>query len=348
MRRRLLRWYARHKRTLPWRGTRNPYRIWLSEVMLQQTRVEVVRGYYRRFLQRFPSVAALARAREEEVLRLWAGLGYYRRARNLHAGAKTIVREQGGRFPRTYEAVRALPGVGDYTAAAVTSIAFAAPRAVLDGNVARVLARLGAVRGDLRRPATWRRLQHRADEMLAERAPGDWNQALMELGATVCTPRGPRCGACPLTAGCRARQRGIVDRVPKVRRQRAPQEVWLAALVFLDPQGRTLLVRTDDEHFSRLWHFPVAQARGARARAVFSVAHGATEPAAPVRHAVTFRQVTITPLVARVPWLPQVAGATVVPLAGLGTVPVSSATRKVAAAACGLLEKKEGARRASA
>src|SRR6202049_4537333 len=209
MRRRLLLWYQERKRDLPWRRTRDPYRIWLSEIMLQQTRVAAVIPYYERFLASFPNMQALARARTDRVLANWAGLGYYSRARNLQRAAKEMVSRHAGNFPREYEAALALPGIGRYTAAAVLSIAYDAPHAVLDGNVARVLARIGALHGDLRAPALWRELEATAQHLLARNASGDWNQAMMELGATVCTPKSPRCGECPVEKWCRARKLDI-------------------------------------------------------------------------------------------------------------------------------------------
>ncbi len=221
-RRRLLAWFRRSKRDLDWRRTRDPYRIWLSEIMLQQTRVAAVIPYYRRFLARFPSVHSLARARLNSVLRHWAGLGYYSRARNLHRAAKQIVREHGGKFPRCLEQALALPGVGQYTAAAVLSIAYGQPLAVLDGNVARVLVRLAAANGEIREPRLWRRLADAASGLLASEAPGDWNQAMMELGATVCTPRSPRCEECPVAHWCRARILGVADSMPAARSKPRP------------------------------------------------------------------------------------------------------------------------------
>ena len=178
----LLDWFAAHRRDLPWRASRDPYRIWVAEIMLQQTRIAAVLPYYHRFLKKFPTVASLRRARLEEVLKLWSGLGYYSRARNLHRAAREITARHGGKFPRTIEAALALPGIGRYTAAAVLSIAYNVPLAVLDGNVARVLARLGAVRGDLREPSQWRRLGERAQNFLAQKPPAtgtrpSWNSA---------------------------------------------------------------------------------------------------------------------------------------------------------------------------
>jgi A/G-specific adenine glycosylase len=194
---RLLEWYAANKRQLPWRETRDPYRIWVSEMMLQQTRVAAVLDHYRRFLESFPDVEALARAEEADVLAAWSGLGYYRRARAMHAAARKIVQELGGQFPRSAKELEGLPGIGRYTAAAIASIAFGEPTAVVDGNVERVMSRLLGM--DLRdRGETW----EYAETFLAREHAGDWNQAVMELGATVCVPAEPKCLLCPLRKWC--------------------------------------------------------------------------------------------------------------------------------------------------
>jgi A/G-specific adenine glycosylase len=193
----LLAWYHRERRDLPWRETRDPYRIWVSEIMLQQTRVAAVLEYYRRFLARFPDVHALAAAKEEDVLAAWSGLGYYRRARAIHAAARKVVTEFGGKFPATAETLSELPGVGRYTAAAVASIAFEEPVAVVDGNVERVLTRFFG-QDLLHRKEAW----HRASALLPAKDPGNWNQAMMELGATVCLPAGPKCLLCPVKNWC--------------------------------------------------------------------------------------------------------------------------------------------------
>ncbi len=264
----LLGWFAQAKRDLDWRTTRDAYRVWISEIMLQQTRVAAVVPYYRRFLARFPTVGALAGARPDAVLRHWAGLGYYSRARTLHRAAQEIDARHAGEFPKRLEDALALPGIGHYTAAAVLSIAYGEPHAVLDGNVARVLARLGAIRGDLRRPKRWRELMAAADALLPapaalDSAPGDWNQAMMELGATICTPRAPQCAACPVSRWCRAHALGIALRLPSPRRKPTPVRLALSAAVLLDPRGRTLLLRQKSGHsalFSSLWHFPALQA----------------------------------------------------------------------------------------
>ena len=343
--RRLLIWYRRHRRELPWRSSRDAYRIWVAEIMLQQTRIAAVLPYYHRFLKKFPTVRSLARAREEDALRLWSGLGYYSRARNLRRAAQEIVARHGAKFPRTLDAALALPGVGRYTAAAVLSIAYDVPLAVLDGNVARVLGRIAAMRGDLRAPRRWHKLADTAQDLLAPHAPGDWNQALMELGETVCTPHSPRCGGCPVSSWCRARALDLTDSIPAPRRKRAAINVRIAAAIFRDPRGRTLLVRDsgtrDGALFSRLWQFPAVEiARQPRAelekrlRATLGL-NGTPlhlEPLSAARHGVTFRNITLLPFVVRVPRLPVIPGARVLLLSRLAQLPISSATRKIAAA----------------
>jgi A/G-specific adenine glycosylase len=209
--RNLLRWFDRHKRDLPWRQDRDPYRIWLSEIMLQQTRVAAVMEHYRKFLRRFPTIEKLAAAREASVLAAWSGLGYYRRARMLHAAAKKIVKEHEGKFPGTAEELRALPGVGRYTAAAVASIAFDQPVAVVDGNVERVLQRVYG------RNLSGEDLWDAAGELVTQRRPGDFNQAMMELGAMICLPRQPQCLLCPIRDLCATR--GEIQRPKKATRQ---------------------------------------------------------------------------------------------------------------------------------
>jgi A/G-specific adenine glycosylase len=210
-RRQLLNWFDRHKRNLPWRRDRDPYRIWISEVMLQQTRVAAVADHYERFLRRFPTIERLASARESSVLAAWSGLGYYRRARMLHAAARTIVKEYGGKFPGSAEDLCALPGIGRYTAAAIASIAFDQPVAVVDGNVERVLQRVEG------KNLAGEQLWYTAGEMLNRQRPGDFNQAMMELGATICLPRQPQCLLCPVSDRCATR--GELDRPGKGTRQ---------------------------------------------------------------------------------------------------------------------------------
>lgn len=254
LRRALLAHYDAARRDLPWRREEDPYRIWVSEVMLQQTRVETVIPYYRRWLERFPDVEALAAAASDEVLLAWQGLGYYRRARALHAGARVVRERHGGVVPSDVHALRTLPGVGAYTAAAVASIAFGEVVGVVDGNVRRVLSRLA----DRARP-THRWLEDAAQELVDPERPGDWNQALMELGATVCRPRGPRCGECPLGAWCEARAAGTQEERPAPAvRKAVPAEERVVAVV-VDAEGRGLVVRRPEEGLlAGMWAFPDA------------------------------------------------------------------------------------------
>lgn len=342
LRKRLLDWFRENRRDLPWRASRDPYRIWVAEIMLQQTRIAAVLPYYERFLARFPNIESLASARLDDVLKLWSGLGYYSRARNLHAAAKIIVTEHGGVFPRALDAALALPGIGRYTAAAVVSIAYDAPFAVLDGNVARVLARLGAVRGDLREPKRWHSLAAMAQHLLAKGSPSNWNQALMELGETICTPQSPRCETCPIARMCMARELGLAGQIPEPRKKRAPVRIRIAAAILRDPRGRTILVRDPGAHdhvlFSRMWQFPAIEVSKKAApeladhvRATLGI-DTQLQPLKEARHGVTFRNIALLPFLAQVAELPKRPRTRVLPLDCLAQVPVSSATRKIAAA----------------
>ncbi len=261
-RRALRAWYDRARRDLPWRRTRDPYHIWLSEVLLQQTRVEAGRPYYERFISMFPTLADLAAARPAAVLRAWAGLGYYNRARHLHAAAKAL-QAAGGTLPRRAEEWRKLPGVGPYTAAAIASIAFGEPVAAVDGNVKRVLARLLALHAPPEERSTLRRLADAAHSLVPRRAPGAHNQALMELGARVCLPRRPRCGACPVRAWCAAHEQCLADKLPAAKPRRPVREIHEAALV-LRCDGRILLVqRPGSGLLAAMWDLPSAELESA-------------------------------------------------------------------------------------
>jgi A/G-specific adenine glycosylase len=256
VRRALLAWYRRERRDLPWRRTRDPWAIWVSETMLQQTRVETVIPYYERFLARFPSVEALASADADELMQHWAGLGYYSRARNLQAAAGQVVREHGGVVPDRVEALLELPGVGRYTAGALASIAYDRPAPVVDGNVARVLARLLDLSLDVASPAGQRRLWSEAEALVAGEAPGELNQALMELGALVCTPRAPRCAQCPVRRRCRARAAGRAEARP-VKAAKAPPREIEAVAALLVRGGRALAVRRPPRGLlGGLWELP--------------------------------------------------------------------------------------------
>lgn len=232
----LLAWYDQHKRDLPWRNTRDPYLIWLSEIILQQTRVAQGLDYYLRFAERFPSPRALADAAEDDVLKLWQGLGYYSRARNLHEAAKSM----NGVFPSTYEGVRALKGVGDYTAAAICSIAYNMPYAVLDGNVYRVLSRMYGIATPIDSVSGKKEFLALAQKMLDTRRPGDYNQAIMDFGATVCTPQSPACLTCPLAEQCTARRENRAEQLP-VKGQKTKVSARYFHYIYVEQGGDTWL-----------------------------------------------------------------------------------------------------------
>lgn len=253
----LLAWFHHAAAPLPWRASADPYRVWLSEIMLQQTQVETVIGYYERFLARFPTVQALAAAPLDDVLKLWEGLGYYSRARNLHRCAQQVVMERGGLFPSDAESLQTLPGIGRYTAGAIASIAFGQRAAVLDGNVIRVFARLTDLTDDVRQPATLTHLWALADSWIPPARVGDYNQALMELGRTVCKPRAPLCGACPIQAHCLAYARGTqAERPVKAARPATPHYDVAAGIIRRD-DGRILIAQRPPEGLlGGLWEFP--------------------------------------------------------------------------------------------
>ncbi|MBY0335650.1 MAG: A/G-specific adenine glycosylase [Acetobacteraceae bacterium] len=310
----LLAWYDRGKRTLPWRGTRDPYRIWLSEVMLQQTTVAAVGPRFARFLDRFPDVNALAEAPWEAVAEEWAGLGYYARARNLHAAAKRLA---AGGFPVSEAGWAALPGIGPYTAAAVAAIALDLPTVPLDGNVERVTSRVFAVEQPL--PSAKPALRELAEGFMAQEAararPGDFAQALFDLGATICTPRGPACALCPWMAGCAARARGIQDSLPRKAPKAARGQLHGVHFLLRDPSGRILLERRPDRGLlGGMLGLPGTPWRAepwgeeealihAPARAGWSWLPGAAQ------HGFTHRDLTMRLLAAEVPALPEGAPA---------------------------------------
>lgn len=302
VRRSLLRWYRRQSRDLPWRQSRSAYTVWVSEVMLQQTQIETVIPYYQRFLIEFPTVEHLAKAPLERVLELWSGLGYYRRARNLHMAAQELAEKHGGHFPKDMKEARSLPGVGDYTARAVLSIAYKQPFAVLDGNVARVMARFLALRGNLHQPHFRRTIEEQLGLLLSRRSPGNFNQALMELGQTICLPRSPQCSLCPIRRWCRAYQLRQPEDYPETRPRRESEKWYMAAAV-LHRNHRVLLVRgLDDGLLGDLWNFPAALGR-TRVKALAQL-EGKLRPALKnpitlkesehrLRHNITYRAIQV-------------------------------------------------------
>lgn len=253
---RLLRWFDKRQRALPWRKTRDPYHIWLSEILLQQTRVEAVIPYYKKFLARYPDVFALANAPLDDVLKTWEGAGYYARARNLHRAAQIIANERGGKFPQTADELMKLPGIGRYTAGAIASIAFDVRAPVVDGNVVRVLCRYFGIREDPKASATQKKLWELAASLLPQKRAGDFNQALMELGATICVPQNPRCLLCPLQKDCFARADGLQNVLPLKRAtQQLPHKIIAAGVIYR--RGKILIQqRLNQGLLGGLWEFP--------------------------------------------------------------------------------------------
>ncbi|MDZ7807972.1 MAG: A/G-specific adenine glycosylase [Gracilimonas sp.] len=254
----LLKWYKDHKRAMPWRGEADPYKIWISEIMLQQTQVQQATPYFQNFISQFPSVYELAKAEQQDVLKAWEGLGYYSRARNLHAAAKMVVDDYDGKLPESYDEIIKLKGVGPYTAAAVTSIAFNKPNAVVDGNVIRVLTRYYGIEDDTRSTKTRRKVQELADELIDEKQPGDFNQALMELGSEVCTPSNPDCEKCPLQTGCVAAKIAKTDSIPyKSPTKKKPHYTIGVGIIEREADDKILIaLRPNDAMLGGLWEFP--------------------------------------------------------------------------------------------
>ncbi len=300
----LLAWFDRHRRILPWRSTQSSgarpeaYRVWVSEIMLQQTRVETVIPYYERFLERYPTVETLATADLADLLAAWSGLGYYRRARQMHAAAAEIVRR--GAFPHTLEGLRELPGIGEYTAAAIGSIAFGIEVAVLDGNVERVISRYLALAGDPKAKLIRRQLLAAASALLDPRRPGDSNQALMELGATLCIPRRPKCLLCPLSPDCRATAEGDPHGYPSPRKRRAPVRVRRMLAWVEGPAGVLLFRRPEESQLlAGTWELPwfdrTTPAQPQAPAKVLAAKYGGQWTIGPaitkIRHAITHRNI---------------------------------------------------------
>jgi len=253
----LLTWYRENARVLPWRSDPTPYHVWVSEIMLQQTRVTAVLEYYRRFLEALPTVADLAACPEDELMKLWQGLGYYSRARNLQKAARQVMEEFGGTFPSDYDAIRSLAGVGDYTAGAVSSIAFGIPVPAVDGNVLRVVSRLTDDHRDVTRPETKNALRQALLDTMPRFAPGDYNQALMELGATVCLPNGaPLCGRCPAAGFCAALREGTIDQLP-VKPKKKERRIEERTVYLIVRMGKIALRRRPEKGLlAGLWEYP--------------------------------------------------------------------------------------------
>ena len=337
----LLGWYADHARDLPWRGETDPYRIWVSEVMLQQTQVETVKPYYARWLERFPTLADLAAAELDDVLACWQGLGYYRRARGLHAGARAVVEQHGGRLPSDPAALKRLPGIGDDLAGAVGAIAFGIPAPAIDGNVLRVICRLAAIDGDPAKAEVRTAIRKRVTAMLPETDPGGFNQALMELGATVCTPTKPDCTGCPLSHGCRALARDAVPRYPHRPAKTPPRERLHVCAVIRGEAGWLVAQRPADGRWGGLWELPRVELPpdadpveglrdGLRDSLGVEVAPG--ERLGQIRHAVSGEKIELQAWSATLPGPPRPLRYQAVQwVTGFATLAMASAQRKLLA-----------------
>ena len=281
----LLAWYDRCARKMPWRGIRNPYRTWISEIMLQQTRVETVIPYYERFISRFPSLSDLAAAQESDVLKMWEGLGYYSRARNLLKGARQVMEQYGGILPEDPALLRKISGIGPYTAGAIASIAYNIPVPAVDGNVLRVYSRLFGVRENLLLPPVRKGIEAAAAAMVPRDRPGDYNQAVMDLGATVCVPGTPDCDRCPLSAFCDAFARGDAPDLPLIP-GKVPQKTIRWTVAVLRSGNRTLIRRRTETLLQGLWCFPMLECEPSDAAVLLEKKYRLhTVPAAPSVHA---------------------------------------------------------------
>lgn len=255
-----LAWYHRYKRNLPWRVNQDPYRIWISEIMLQQTRVDTVIDYYYRFMEKFPTIEQLAAAPEEELLKMWEGLGYYSRARNIQAAAKQIMERHQGQFPNTVEEISQLKGIGPYTTGAIASIAFGLPEPAIDGNIMRVVSRLFCITDDIAKPSSRKVFDHYTRAILSPEEPGEMNQAFMDLGSAICTPKNPECEACPLQAFCQAYQEGNMTDFPVKTKKAKPKDVYYFAAAIENEQGEFWFEQREDQGLlAKMWHFPLEE-----------------------------------------------------------------------------------------
>ncbi|HWJ78508.1 MAG TPA: A/G-specific adenine glycosylase [Niallia sp.] len=253
----LLQWFVQEQRELPWRKDQDPYKVWVSEIMLQQTKVDTVIPYFNRFIEQFPTIEALSDAEEEKVLKAWEGLGYYSRARNLHSAVKDVQENYGGKVPNTPEEISKLRGVGPYTAGAILSIAYGVPEPAVDGNVMRVLSRILSIWEDIAKPKTRKTFEEAVRVLISHENPSYFNQALMELGALICTPTSPSCLLCPVREHCHAFYEGTVTELPVKTKAKKQRTLQLAAVILTDEEGRTLIhKRAENGLLANLWEFP--------------------------------------------------------------------------------------------
>jgi A/G-specific adenine glycosylase len=350
--RKLLDWYDRHRRDLPWRRPTNrskepldPYAVLVSEFMLQQTQVSTVIPYFHAFMNHFPTLASLAKGSEQEVLRLWQGLGYYSRARNLRATAQQILANHSGQLPNCVETLRTLPGIGRYTAGAIASLAFDTSAPILDGNVARVLCRVKAIRQDPRTPAIQKRLWKLAEEILPTHRPGDFNSALMELGATICTPRTPNCSDCPVNKFCRAAQLGLTNHIPRPRTPKPTPVVTRWTICIKNKSHWLIEQRPIPGRWAGLWQFitlepPSKHVSPQIISKQLSIPITDVKPLAQIRHALTHRRYIFEVFTARAKSRPKSANRRWITLSELSRYPLPKPHETVAR----LLQSHNGSR----
>lgn len=328
----LLHWYRKNRRDLPWRHNPTPYRVWVSEIMLQQTTVQAVIPYYRHFLKRFPSLRALAKAHPDAVLTAWSGLGYYSRARNLHLSAQICLNEFSGRIPRDVDTLKRLPGIGPYTAGAIASIAFDQRTPIVDGNVARVLSRLLRLTSDPKTSEGSKIYWARAEQILPKKSCGDFNQALMELGATVCTPTRPLCPLCPLRSSCQAYLKDNPVRYPRIAKTTRYRNVHLTAALIQRNGSLIMMRRPKRGALQQMWEFPLVEGDCDTLLHTYSLKRFSGSELKTVRHSIMNQRITITPWHFPLPsphtWC-KPPGSRWIPLDAIRTLPTSSMVHKL-------------------
>lgn len=290
----LYHWYEENRRTLPWRGDKDPYKIWVSEIILQQTRVNQGWNYYLRFIEKFPDIRSLANAPMDEILKVWQGLGYYSRARNMHEAAKTVTEEYGGTFPRQYEEIKKLKGIGDYTAAAIASIAFDLPYPAVDGNVFRVISRIFGIHDDIMLPLTKKKVTAKCGELMEGISPGIFNEAMMDFGSLQCVPRNPQCNICPFQNQCYAYRHQEVDLLPvKIKKVRVSTR-YFHYLVYIKEDTTVIRQRDGNDIWKGLYEFPLIESgeiHSEKLLAILDHYHHSRIPAWSIRHQLTHQRI---------------------------------------------------------
>ena len=291
----LVRWYEKNKRDLPWRKTKDPYPIWISEIMLQQTQVKKVIPYYLRFIESFPTLKKLAKTNEDEVLKLWSGLGYYRRARNLHKGAKLVLKDFSGKIPAEWNEIRKIPGIGDYTASAILSIAYGKPYPVVDGNVVRVASRVFGLRGDPHSKKFQEKIRTKLESMIIKHDPSDFNQGMMELGALICAPENPKCLVCPLKQECFAFSKNLQNELPLKAVPQKIENLFKTAVIIKNKDKFLLTKQRKSAYLNDMWLFPEVDGKDVRGfQSKYGLKLKLKTKLGTARHHITYRRMDYT------------------------------------------------------